>query len=231
MIEPTTPSRPRGRPRADGGTPPEDVREAILEAAAALFVDQGYAGTTTRQIAAGVGLRQGSLHYYFPRKEHMLVELLNRTVDAALDVPNAPELEGCPALARLAALVLSDARNLCRGRHNIASLMLLPAARGEAFADFWDQREVLRSRYRELIDDAVDAGQIDVPDTALATDTTFAVVESLITSFDRSGPIPQDQAAAYTARTALRGLAPDGAALDEILDWVSQTLESMETTA
>ena len=65
-------------------TPPADTREAILDVAAELFANKGYAATGTREIATMVGLRQASLFHYFARKEDLFAELLDRTVSPAL---------------------------------------------------------------------------------------------------------------------------------------------------
>jgi len=50
--------------------------EAILEAAADLFADLGYARTTTNKIAERAGVSVGSLYQYFPNKDAVLAGLL-----------------------------------------------------------------------------------------------------------------------------------------------------------
>lgn len=47
----------------------------ILDAAAAVFADKGYHGASTKDIADRLGIRQGSLYYYFPSKEVALEEV------------------------------------------------------------------------------------------------------------------------------------------------------------
>src|SRR6516165_5282517 len=91
--------RPRrvGRPRKLRGSRDGDVWEEILSAAAALFEELGYAGTTTRKIAAQVGLQQGSIFHYFERKADILSELLYRTMEPALGFVEAlDELDAPP---------------------------------------------------------------------------------------------------------------------------------------
>src|SRR5262245_9113078 len=44
----------------------------VLDAAAAVFAEKGYAGASTRDIADRLGVRQASLYYYFPSKEAAL---------------------------------------------------------------------------------------------------------------------------------------------------------------
>lgn len=51
-------------------------RERILDAAAKLFREHGYQGTTVRDIGKTVGLLSGSLFYHFRSKEVMLLEIM-----------------------------------------------------------------------------------------------------------------------------------------------------------
>lgn len=44
----------------------------VLDAAAVVFAEKGYAGASTRDIADRLGVRQASLYYYFPSKERAL---------------------------------------------------------------------------------------------------------------------------------------------------------------
>jgi AcrR family transcriptional regulator len=47
----------------------------VLDAAAAVFAEKGYAGASTRDIAERLGVRQASLYYYFPSKESALAAI------------------------------------------------------------------------------------------------------------------------------------------------------------
>jgi AcrR family transcriptional regulator len=62
-TEPGT-RRPRG-----------DTRERILDVALELFNDQGYDGTSLREIAERLGITKAALYYHFERKEDILLEL------------------------------------------------------------------------------------------------------------------------------------------------------------
>jgi len=44
----------------------------VLDAAAAVFAEKGYLGTTTKNIANKIGIRQSSLYYYASSKEELL---------------------------------------------------------------------------------------------------------------------------------------------------------------
>jgi AcrR family transcriptional regulator len=55
--------------------------EALIEAAAQVFVRDGYAQATTEAIAARAGVSIGSFYQYFEDKEALLVTLAERHVD------------------------------------------------------------------------------------------------------------------------------------------------------
>jgi TetR/AcrR family transcriptional regulator len=52
--------------------------EALLDAAERLLLDAGYAGVTTRRLAAEAGVNHGLVHYYFGSVENLLVRVLER---------------------------------------------------------------------------------------------------------------------------------------------------------
>ena len=82
---PTEPKRARGRPRKtvqerdDGNRRPE-----LLKAAAQLFRRQGFAATTTRDIAAAAGMQSGSPFYHFKSKDALLYAVMEEGMHAAL---------------------------------------------------------------------------------------------------------------------------------------------------
>lgn len=71
-------------------------RALILDAAAELFRDKGYAATTLRQIAKAAGLKAGSIYYHFSSKDEILHEVLDIGERAAMTTVKQM-LEGLPA--------------------------------------------------------------------------------------------------------------------------------------
>ena len=49
----------------------QNMEQAILETAEDLFLEKGYASTSTTQIAKAVGCNQALVHYYFRTKENL----------------------------------------------------------------------------------------------------------------------------------------------------------------
>lgn len=66
---------PRGR-RPKGQGP--DLREAILDAAEALFSRHGFYGVTVRQVAAEAGVDTALIHYYFGAKRELFDSVFAR---------------------------------------------------------------------------------------------------------------------------------------------------------
>ncbi len=67
---------------------PEKTAEKLLRVAARLFRQQGYAATSTHQLAAALGLQKGSLYHHIEKKEELLYLIC---VDALMQIQLAVE--------------------------------------------------------------------------------------------------------------------------------------------
>jgi AcrR family transcriptional regulator len=77
----------------------------IIDAAARVFSERGYHGTSTQAIADVLGMRQASLYYYLPSKEAALEIVCQRGTDGFVEAAEAVvEGEGAP-LGKLARLI------------------------------------------------------------------------------------------------------------------------------
>lgn len=61
------------------------TRQRILDAAAKVFRDKGYAGARLTDIAAAAGMQAGSLYYHFASREDLVEEVLRAGVAQAAD--------------------------------------------------------------------------------------------------------------------------------------------------
>lgn len=91
------------RPKnADG----QRTRQAILDAALDLFADKGYFGTSLRDVAAAVGVRESALYNYFASKETLFEALIAADHDSRLErlsvLLNDPGEDGRALLERVA---------------------------------------------------------------------------------------------------------------------------------
>ena len=134
-------------PRSDNRLP------ELLDAAARLFGNRGYAATSMRDIALEVKMLPGSLYYHFPSKEALLVEVYRKGVEELKMAAERAMAEETGPWARLEALcrahletVLSDS--------NYANVLIrvLPDDIPEAA----ESLRVVREDYEKLFRVAVD---------------------------------------------------------------------------
>jgi AcrR family transcriptional regulator len=95
---------PAVRRRAPARTSARDRRDQILNAATDCFASRGFNGTTTRELAARVGITEAALYRYFPSKEALYRAIVDRKM-------SAPD----PASAVAAAALAGDDRAVFTG--------------------------------------------------------------------------------------------------------------------
>ncbi|MDZ4187047.1 MAG: TetR/AcrR family transcriptional regulator [Hydrogenophaga sp.] len=85
VAAPDAERRSRGRPRKTADERDDgNRRQAVLHAAARLFRQQGFAATSTRDIAAAAGMRSGSPFYHFENKAALLGAVMQEGMRSAL---------------------------------------------------------------------------------------------------------------------------------------------------
>ncbi len=72
--------------KVNGVSDKKDVRERLLEAAEVLFCDQGFSGTSVRDLAREAGCNIASVNYYFGGKEQLYKELWRQYLVRMRDV-------------------------------------------------------------------------------------------------------------------------------------------------
>ncbi|WP_394757707.1 TetR/AcrR family transcriptional regulator [Rhodoferax sp.] len=97
------PKRARGRPRkTEDERDDGNRRHQLLTAAARLFREKGFDATSTRDIAAAVGMHSGSPFYHFKSKDALLLAVMEEGMRSAL-ARQAEALQGAEAGSRAAA--------------------------------------------------------------------------------------------------------------------------------
>ncbi|GAA3706992.1 TetR/AcrR family transcriptional regulator [Nonomuraea antimicrobica] len=169
------PLRPRKTPRQKRS---EETRELILESAARVFAEHGYAAGTTNRIAEAAGLSIGSLYQYFPNKDAILLQLARRHLDEGRLAVAAAFAAGPPATWRERVTVLVDtALSVHRGDPRLHQVLFEESPRPPA----------LLAELRALQDDLVDRltallradAAPGAPDPRLTAWFLVAAVESL----------------------------------------------------
>src|SRR6478609_3736427 len=104
--------RPRGRPRKtvedrDDG----NRRGELLRSAARLFRRKGFDGTSTRDIAAAVGMQSGSPFYHFKSKGALLFAVMESGMHSAIVKQKLALEHAGPSMADAAAQLRVLVRN------------------------------------------------------------------------------------------------------------------------
>ena len=203
MVNPG-PGRPRLEQRRRPGTTP---RAEILDAAAELFTNNGYANTSTRRVADAVGIRQASLYHHFATKDDILDALLADTIAEPLALSAELLKEAGDPDARLYALASFDTAQLCSSRWNLGALYLLPELRTERFESFRVRRDELRANYASLARRVLAQSRVAV--AAGVEYLPFRLVETVINMRSDDGASPE-HAPRLIPEAALRVLGWSG---------------------
>jgi len=168
------------KPRKTDSPRYQEHKLAAIRAAASVFSEKGFHGSSTRDIAERLGIKQASVYYYFESKEEALEEVclygLQKYAENMLAIANSDE----PFEARLFAVVTNHLagyreRSEALKVHNDERLYL-PMERRKRLKE-------LGSRYREqletIFDDAIAAGAVrDTIDSHFAAQSVIGICNS-----------------------------------------------------
>jgi len=189
--------------------PPDDTRRQILNAAAKLLRQNGYASTSLRDIAAATGMKAGSLYYHFASKEELAetvmaegIDLVRAAVKKALaGRPNDSDpLEDIEIALRAHLQALHES-----GDYASANIRCFNHVPDEMKQRLRKVRERYNADWRKLIGRARAAGCLDpdVDDEALRYGL-FGVMNWTLEWLRPGGPLP-DQLGAMFYRILFSG--------------------------
>ncbi|MEV4160937.1 TetR/AcrR family transcriptional regulator [Nonomuraea dietziae] len=190
-------------------------REQILCEAASLFAQRGYHGTSTRDIAEALGIRQPSLYNHYPSKLAILQDLC--AYDIGVPEERVRWLAGAEASAsaRLYAAVSLDVEYCLEAPIDMRGLP--DDLIREPGLESWNRR--LRAWYgtvRALVREGVEEGELAPIDPEFARQAIWGVEWEVIRVSHggrrrRAGTRPDD-----TATFLLRGLLADPGRVGEV---------------
>jgi TetR/AcrR family transcriptional regulator, cholesterol catabolism regulator len=190
----------------------ETRRRQIEAVASSLFREQGYAGTSVRDIARGLAIQGASLYAHVASKEDVLWAIVRRAADqfeAAADEAERATL-GAAAAGRLEALVRAHVGVLTDDVGQ-ASVFVREwrSLSAERRARMGARRDAYESRWRALIAAASRTGAFAPADPPLAATYLLTALNGIVTWYRPDGPLsPRAIAAEYVA-LSLRALGAD----------------------
>jgi len=118
----------------------EQVREAILDAATAVFARSGFRAATMSEIAAQAGYTAPSLYNYFPGKHQIFDALHARLHAEIMAVFDAPAPRGAGFVERLEDLIRRQLRLVYRRRETVKLFLALQLGADAAPAELAGRR-------------------------------------------------------------------------------------------
>jgi AcrR family transcriptional regulator len=196
--------------------PPGTLNESrwaeILNAAAELFAEKGYAETTVQDVASRAGLvNKGSLYYYINTKEDLLWQLaLHVHSDVLERLKEAEPTLGTDARSRLASFIRWWTYYIIRTTpkygwvgHEIRSLS------AERRAALVKLRRQFRSVIIGILRDGVAEGSFDPDlDINIVLHSIISLVQGTTDWYQEPGRGSLDEVISWYERSILRGLAP-----------------------
>ena len=197
---------PTSDPDAHGDAP---TQERVLDRAAELFWTKGYGVTTTREIAASLGIQQASLYHHVASKENLLCQLCVTSLKRLLkEVESAVNESDC-AEGRLRIFISTHLSALLK--YPTRHALMLKEMRALSGAR---RRQVLglRKRYEKLVlavlEDGQSAGFVrkDIPAKYLCL-ALLNILNWAILWFRADEALSAEQLAEIFARTYIDGAA------------------------
>ena len=163
------PTRPALRRRYDA------KRDAVVQAAAALFAARGYHATRMQDLTEATGLTAGGLYHYFGSKEQLLIAICDALMEPLLERVEALELEAREPEAALRALVATWVAHVVAHRDH---MLVFQRERHVIERDpQWHHVVARRKRFEQLLERALErverARGVPFADRRL---TTFALL-------------------------------------------------------
>jgi len=98
-TKPEKSTRPAARKKG------EKTRQAIIDEARRILVDEGYENFVLRRIAKNIGIQPGNIQYYYATKKELLWEVLTPEIDKYEDTYDSISEHGTSKSAKVLAMV------------------------------------------------------------------------------------------------------------------------------
>lgn len=190
-----------------------DKREVVFEAAARLFMANGYMSTTMDDVAAAVSLNKGTLYYYYSGKASILFDIMYRLEEGRLAIARAkPFKKGGSSIALSLREFIEDTANYILDNPVSARI----AMQESSFLDMWLNDEQLtqlrgcHDEYHAFLVDMIEAGMANgelTPGNASVTAQGITGALSWMPRWFRSkGPLSKGEVARQLTEMLVSGV-------------------------
>jgi AcrR family transcriptional regulator len=128
----------------------------ILRAAAELIAMRGYSATSTRDIAAAVGVEQPAIYRHFSAKSDILAALVGLALEWPLQLADELAALPAPAVVKLHRWLQESLSHLHASPHVLVSILITPELLQQ---NRFTTEQALVSQFERAIVDLIEAGQ------------------------------------------------------------------------
>lgn len=162
----------------------EDKRANILEAAEKLFMELGYEGTSTRQIAKEAGANMSMINYYFGSKEGVFAEIMNARIQSFRTVLESIHQDNLSSMEKLLKVTEGYARKiLCNpGIHKMMHRELSLSQRPEMFTKIKNSMAENFMMIERIINEGIEQGDFRSVDVRLLIATIMGTISNVTNS-------------------------------------------------
>jgi len=192
------------------------TRDRILQVTATLIAIRGFHGTSTRDIAEAVGIRQPSLFHHFKSKQAILSELLDMNLSPALArVSIYGVLPGSPSV-RIYAYLLDDLRDLITLPFDSRGLYVQEIFDDPDFQHHARMWMDLRDRFKSMVREAVRTGEFRQIEPAAVERIFFGMVIAGVSQRDGGEGYDFEGWPDAAVSFMMRGLVVEGTDVEKI---------------
>jgi AcrR family transcriptional regulator len=172
----------------------KSAEDRVLDAAARLFRAKGFEATTVRAIAKAARLHPGSLHYRYPTKDALLLELMRRGVEADLAGIRAAIRDTRDPVKRLRLALRARLRYLLSRPAAQVVLFEWRSLKGPAHDEMVRLRDGYEAFWSGLLYEAVGSGRLRPSiDVKLIRFLIFGAINGVALWYRPEGPRTPDE--------------------------------------
>ena len=184
----------------------------IIQAAAQIFRQKGYHGTSMQDIADAVHLQKASLYHHVTGKQDILVAILDQALDLLIvDIQEVARSEHTPQ-DKIRLAMRTYVSRLTQDL-DLATVLLMEhrSLDDDLRAVHIDRRDRFEALWREIVQEGIESGVFRQVDARLTSFAFLGVLNWLITWYRHEGSLSGEQIADRFADLMLLGLVePSG---------------------
>lgn len=144
----------------------QNIEKRILWVAERLFLEKGFSGTSTTEIAKTVGCNQALIHYYFRTKEKLFWDVFSPKVEQVVEYLDAPLDESIDFIERIRNVIdfyFGILELDVRLAPFIVNELIMNPGRWDKFRDRYlrnESRSTAFNRFENMVEEEIAAGRI-----------------------------------------------------------------------